>query len=104
MPTIKVKYSFTNKLIGYAVGGFGYAWFTNKNLKGGTALNGWRNETLPNSGSIASKLGLGLQYNFTKHWTAFVEGAYRYQDTGGGVRTSIDTWGWSFGGGVKYYF
>jgi opacity protein-like surface antigen len=93
--TLKLKYPI-KKLTAYAVAGVGRAWFTDKELTGA------RIERVPAETSMAYKYGLGAQYPITKKVNLFVEAVYRYSNTG--KVADLDSWGWSYGGGVKVYF
>ncbi len=52
--------------------------------------------------SVSFKLGPGVEYYFDKNWAINLEAVYVYGDTG--AKTTLDVYGWQFGGGIKYYF
>ena len=76
----------------YGVYGYGIAFYYDKHLD---------RETLSANMSQAAKYGAGFDYKLNKKIALNIEGAYYYSDT---ERSSIDTWGWSIGTGLKYYF
>jgi opacity protein-like surface antigen len=99
MATLKVKFSI-KKFTPYFVGGIGERWFTN--IKIGLTPANDPAESLLKHSSIAFKYGAGVQYAVTKNINLFIEATQRYGDTG--IGSSIDTYGFGIGGGIKVYF
>ena len=96
--TIKLKYPW-HRFTPYLVAGIGNRRFTAVHMIG---YGGAPAERISAKQSIALKYGLGVEYYLQKNCCVFAESTYRYGDTG--RQATLDDWGWSWGGGLKYYF
>ena len=92
------KYPLTKKLSVYFTAGAGESWFTNKHMETRQVTV----ESVKADHSIAFIYGPGIQYEINKNLKVFFEADYRYSNTGEG--SSLDSWGWSYGGGARWYF
>jgi opacity protein-like surface antigen len=59
-------------------------------------------ESVKADNSIAFLYGPGIQYAVTDNLKIFFEADYRYSNTGEG--SSLDSWGWGYSSGVRWYF
>ncbi len=99
MITAKAKFPIKN-FIPYGVFGLGASRFTHRKMN---ALEDTAQpERLYGKRSIAVKYGGGIEYKVFKKLSIFAEVAYRYSDTG--KDSSLDSWGWGYGAGIKGYF
>ncbi|UCG35300.1 MAG: outer membrane beta-barrel protein [Candidatus Omnitrophota bacterium] len=78
----------------YLVGGIGGQFYDYGELK--------VTDKKDKSADFSYKVGAGLEYAFDKNWAMNVEYVYVYGNTGGSA--SLDTYGWQYGAGIKYYF
>jgi opacity protein-like surface antigen len=95
---VRPKYPITKKLTIYSTIGIGHSWFMNKNMQTRQATT----ESVKATNSIALLYGGGIQYFISKDFALFADALYHYSNTGKG--SSLDSWGWSYGGGIKWYF
>jgi len=78
----------------YLVGGIGGQFYDYGELKG--------TDKKDKAMDFSYKVGAGVEYAFDKNWSMNIEYAYVYGNTGGSA--SLDTYGWQYGAGIKYYF
>lgn len=78
----------------YLVGGVGFQNYHYDKLRLGDGKD-------KNFGN-AYKAGFGLDYFLNKNWALNIESVYIYGNTGG--RATLDTYGFHYSAGVKYYY
>ncbi len=79
----------------YVTAGVGTHYFTDKKLVSPY-------ERIEGRHGFGWKAGVGVEYSITTNWITFLEADYRYGDTGD--ISTLDNYGFNYGGGVKYKF
>lgn len=110
LSTIKIQYPLPWGITPYGVVGVGTHIYTNKDFKTDPhqPASPWNTpETLTRTFGLGMKYGGGVEYR-VKDFAIFGEVAYRYGDTGSRRgqpwTSSMAVYGWSYGGGVRWYF